>query len=111
MTTTLAELADRAQITLNDAGAGTWPQATVEAWVTEAVRDYSQSFPRTIRSSITISGSSPGHEFDLSNDYISMILVEYPGDQDPPVYLQRRRRTHPRFFGLKAITTSSPPRT
>ena len=65
MTTTLAELADRAQLTLNDSGAGTWPQATIEEWVVEAIRDYTQSFPRTITSTITVSGASPGHEFDL----------------------------------------------
>ena len=39
MTTTLAELADRAQVTLNDAGAGTWPQATIEEWVVEEIRE------------------------------------------------------------------------
>ena len=61
MTTTLAELADRAQITLNDAGAGTWPQATIEEWVVEAIRDYTQTFPRTMRKSIAVSGADPGH--------------------------------------------------
>ena len=103
MTTTLAEIADRAQLTLNDTGASTWPQDTIEEWVVEAIRDYTQVFPRTIRSSITISGSSPGHSFDMAPDYISMILVEYPGDQSPPKYLQRRRRTHPQFYGYEGF--------
>jgi hypothetical protein len=101
MTTTLAELADRAQLTLNDAAAGTWPQATVESWCIDAIRDYTQTFPRTYRSAITISGASPGHEFDLTTDLIAVILVEYPGDEDPPAYLKRRSRTHPQFYGRK----------
>ena len=108
MTTTLAELADRAQITLNDAAAGTWSQATVEAWVLEAIRDYTQSFPRTIRSSITVSGASPGHEFSLTADYISMIVVEYPGEQNPPIYLKRRRCTHSRFYGYEGYYDVEP---
>ena len=108
MTTTLAQLADRAQVTLNDAAAGTWPQATIEEWVIEAIRDYTQSFPRTIRSSITISSGSPGHEFSLTDDYISMILVEFPGDQDPPVYLKHRRRTHPRFYNYEGYYDIEP---
>jgi hypothetical protein len=108
MTTTLAELADRAQVTLNDAAAGTWPQATIEEWVVEAIRDYTQTFPRTIKTTITVSGTSPGHEFDLSADYISMLLVEYPGDEDPPVYLKRRSRAHPRFYGYQGYYDVEP---
>ena len=108
MTTTLAEIADRAQITLNDSGAGTWPQATIEEWIVEAIRDYTQTFPRTIRSSISVSGADPGHEFSLTADYIAMILVEYPGDQDPPIYLERRRRTHSRFYGFEGYYDVEP---
>ena len=108
MTTTLAEIADRAQLTLNDAAAGTWPQATVEAWVVEAIRDYTQSFPRTVKSTITVGAAPVGHEFDLSADYISMILVEYPGDEDPPTYLKRRHRTHPQFYGYEGYYDVEP---
>ena len=108
MTTTLAEIADRAQLTLNDAGAATWPQATVEAWVIEAIREYTQSFPRTVRSTITIGAPSPGHEFDLTADYIAMILVEFPGDEDPPVYLKHRHRTHPQFYGYEGYYDVEP---
>ena len=30
-----------------------------------------------------------------------MLLVEYPGDEDPPVYLKYRSRSHPRFYGYE----------
>ena len=98
MTTTLAELADRAQLTLNDTLASTWPQATIEAWVIEGIRDYTQTFPRVIVKTITIAGADPGHVFDLTPDLIAVMLVEYPTDESPPIYLKRRRRTHPQFY-------------
>jgi hypothetical protein len=99
--TTLADLADRCQITLSDSAAGTWSQNTVEEWVVDGIRDYSQRFPRTDTISITFSGASPGHQFDVSTDVIALVLVEYPGDQDPPVYLKRRPRTHSQFYGYE----------
>ena len=97
--TTLADLADRCQSTLADTAAGTWSQDVVEEWVIDGIRDYSQRFPRTDTISITMSGTDLGHEFDISTDVIALVLVEYPGDEDPPVYLKRRPRTHSQFYG------------
>jgi hypothetical protein len=96
--TTLAQLADRAQLTLNDSAAGTWSQDTVEAWCIDAIRDYSQAFPRTRATTITVSGDDAGHEFDLTTDTIDIVQIEYPQGEDPPVYLKRRHRTHPQFY-------------
>ena len=96
--TTLAQLADRCQNTLSDAGAGTWSQALVEEWVVDGIRDYSQRFPRTRNYSITFSGSDLGHVFDLTSDLIAVQLVEFPGDQDPPEYCKRKSRTDPDFW-------------
>ena len=106
--TTLAELADRAQLSLNDALAATWPQATVEEWVIEAIREYTQSFPRTLTKTITIAGAAPGHAFDMTTDMIAVILVEYPGGEDPPVYLNRRSRTHPQFYNYQGYYDVEP---
>jgi hypothetical protein len=98
--TVLYEIADRAQLALGDALAATWPQATVEAWLLEAIRDYSQHFKRTRATSRTLTTAEAGqHSFDLPNDFIGMIAVEYPGDQDPPVYLERLSRRNPAFWG------------
>ena len=71
----------------------------VEEWVIDGIRDYSQRFPRTDTISIAMSGTDLGHEFDISTDVIALVLVEYPGDEDPPVYLKRRPRTHSQFYG------------
>ena len=96
--TTLLQLADRAQLALNDSGVGTWPQATVEAWCLDAIRDYSQYFPRTRSSTTTIAVDDAGHEFDLPSDFLGMVLVEFPDGEDPPEYLERRSRTCSGFW-------------
>jgi len=98
MATLLASLRARIQITLNDAGAGTWPDLTVANWICEAIRDYSQTFPR-VRYIAQLVTSNPGYEWGLQSDFIGMVQVEYPTGEDPPVYLSRRARTHPQFYG------------
>ena len=87
---TIADVADRAQVHLNDAAAGTWPQATVEAWVADAIRDYSQYFPRVIESYVEQVGGTPTHYIVLPTDFMEMILVEFPRGEDPPIHLERR---------------------
>ena len=97
--TTLLQLADRCQLALNDSGVGTWPQATVEAWVLDAIRDYSQYFPRVRTSTTTITTpSSTPHVFDLPGDFLAVVLVEFPDGEDPPEYLQLRSRTRDGFW-------------
>jgi hypothetical protein len=97
--TTLANLADQAQISLNDAGAGTWPQATVEAWVLDAIRDYSQHFSRTLEATVTTTAAT--HRYDLPvapAAFRGMVLVEYPTGEDPPEVLDPLSRKDPRFW-------------
>lgn len=94
--TTLAQLADRAQNALNDAGAGTWTQAVVEEWCRDAIRDYSHHFLRTDEDTITCTAGT--HYYKLNADYRGIISVEYPAGQDPPQYLTRLSITHPDFW-------------
>ena len=105
--TTLAAIADRAQIVLNDSGVGTWPQATVESWICDAIRDYSQYFPRVQTSELTVT-SETGHEYDLPADFLNVILVEFPTGEDPPKYLTRRARTHPHFYNREGYYDVEP---
>ena len=96
---TVATLADRCQLALSDSGAGTWPQATVEDWVCDAVRDYSQYFPRIVVSSVALIGGTPTvHYIDLPTTFIEMVSVEFPTGENPPAYLERRSIHHPDFW-------------
>ena len=107
--TTLLQLADRCQLALNDSGVGTWPQATVEAWVLDAIRDYSQYFPRVRTSTTTIEtpGDTP-HELDLPTDFLAMLLVEFPDGEDPPKYLDVKSRTRSGFWDCEGYYDIEP---
>lgn len=94
--TTLAQLADRCQDRLSDAGAAFWTQAIIEQWCKEAVRVYSQFFPRIKTQEITCGAHD--HEYDLSTDFLAVVSVEYPTGQDPKEYLFRRSYVHPDFW-------------
>lgn len=94
--TTLAQLADRAQNALSDAAAGTWAQATVEEWILDGIRDYSNHFSLTYRSTINCTANT--RAYSLPDTYRDVILVEYPVGEDPPEYLERRPVHHPDFW-------------
>jgi hypothetical protein len=94
--TTLAQLADRAQNALSDAAAGTWSQNTVEEWVLDGIRDYNNHF--TIVYQETINCTNNTRTYALPDTFRSVLLVEYPVGEYPPVYLQRRNVHHPDFW-------------
>ncbi|MDX1664832.1 MAG: hypothetical protein R3272_13655 [Candidatus Promineifilaceae bacterium] len=85
--TTLAQLADRAQVILDDAAEAVWSQATIEALAVDAIREYSTHFPR--RRSTTISAVADQNVYALPADFQSLVSVEYPAGEDPPAYLKR----------------------
>ena len=94
--TTLATLADSIQDILSDAAAAKWTQAVIEAWLNQAIQDYTQHFTR--RKSTTISTTADDRTYDLPSDFRHIISVEYPTSQTPPEYLSRRPYTHPDFW-------------
>lgn len=95
--TTLAELANRVQGTVGDETAVEWSQAQIEAWCLEGIRDYSQHFPRTKRT--TIAAADDDREYDLPDDFRKVISVEYPAGEEQPNYLVERSRLAERFWG------------
>lgn len=97
---TLASLADRAQLALADSAAGTWAQATVESWVLDGIRDYSQHFPRVVTTTVDEIGAGATHYLDLPADFLDVVSVEFPKDEDPPVFLERRSLHHATFWDV-----------
>lgn len=94
--TTLAQLADLAQTQLSDSGAGTWAQADVEAFAVDVIREYSTHFHRT--RTHNINAASGTNTYDLPDDFIAMLSVEYPEGEDPPVYLARFDHVRAEFW-------------
>jgi hypothetical protein len=95
------QLADIAQNTLGDAGAATWPQATVEEWVVQALRDYGTHFSRirALRIAVATTGT---RSYELPEDFREMVNVLYPYDVSDPhqteTPLHRRDRRDPGFW-------------
>ena len=97
MTTTWAALIDRCESSLNDAGNAEWSTAEIAEWLNDFTRDYSQYFP--LLKTQTIACSAGDQEYDLSADFLAMLVVEYPTGEQPPRYLARLAFTHPDWAG------------
>jgi hypothetical protein len=96
--TTMLQMIGRAERALSDTGNATWSDDTIMYWLIDAIRDYSQYFPRMLDYTYTVQAEDSGHSYALPSDFLSVILVEYPVAEDPPAYLVRRPRTHPEFY-------------
>jgi len=96
MSTTLTQLIDKCEADLADSGNATWAAADIEQWLRDAIADYSAHFPRIVTTEIEL--ATDDQTYDLESDFIEVISVEYPNNNDPKTYLQRRPYTHPDFW-------------
>jgi len=68
-----------------------WPDATLNVWINQAIRDYSHYFPDYATEAIPC--VTDDTTYALGATYaagiISLIRVEYPDGETPPRYLQR----------------------
>jgi hypothetical protein len=93
---TFTELISRAKVLLNDEAGGTWDTEMIGTFLNEAIRDYSQHFPRY--RSTTIAAATGTHTYDLPADFLYATRVEYPAGETPPQYLSLRARRNPDFW-------------
>ena len=80
-----------------------WIEPTVNAWLRDAIRDYSVHFPHYVDTddeSTNITCVDDQQEYSLSSfTGIQTVLdVEYPEGEDPPDLLERRDQDDPRGF-------------
>ncbi|HEC61428.1 hypothetical protein LCGC14_0705770 [marine sediment metagenome] len=68
----------------------------INQWVVDSIAEYSKHFPRTLTT--TISTTADDRKYDLPEDYIGALSVEYPTGEDPPAYLLHREYTHANFW-------------
>lgn len=73
-----------------------WTDTEVNQWLSDAIAEYGQHFPRKQESTANACVADQ-EEYSLPSDFLAMISVEYPEDEDPRVYLDRLERTDPRF--------------
>lgn len=93
---TLNAFVNRIQVFLNDEGDATWDTEMIATFLNDAIRDYSQHFPRI--KSQTINMATDDQDYDLPVDYLGVLSVEYPAGEDPPEYLVRKNYTDPGFW-------------
>jgi len=108
MGATLAQL--RARCRLTTPNATSWPDATLNAWLGDAVRFYSIEFPRILR--YTLSLTTDTQSYALPVECIGVDLVEYPAGEDPPEYLTLVSEDDPDFgnesevYALRGVADS-----
>jgi len=95
--TTLQNLIDACEADLADSGNATWSAADITQWCRDAIADYSLHFPLTEGPATSTPGDGV-HTVDLPKRFVEIISVEFPGDEDPPQFLERRPHTHPDFW-------------
>lgn len=99
-TTTFVQLLDRVATAVDDLPHAHYTTAALAAYLNDAVRDYTQHFPRLRRHDLTTVADQ--RRYDLPADCLALLTVEYPQGQDPPRYLRRRSHHHPTFWRAPA---------
>ncbi len=92
MTSNFANIIDRCETSLNDETNATYKASQIAEWVNDAIRDYSQHFPRI--KTQTINCADDDQDYDLPADFMGIISVEYPTGEDPKEYLSRLGYAH-----------------
>jgi hypothetical protein len=92
---TFTALIDRAQVLLNDEAAATWDTEMVGTFINDAIRDYSQHFPR--QADTTINMTTGTSTYNLPADLLAVHSVEYPTGETPRAYLSRLPVSHSAF--------------
>ena len=95
-TGTLNDFVNRIQVFLNDEGDATWDTEMIATFLNDAIRDYSQHFPRI--KTQTINMADDDNDYPLAADFLGVLSVEYPVGEDPPEYLVRKNYTDPGFW-------------
>jgi hypothetical protein len=86
MGTTLADLRAAVRLTLTDATA--WPDATLDAWIADAIRFYSVEFPRKWRHTQSLTTGAQAYDLPGAHGFMALLSVEYPAGQDPPAFVE-----------------------
>jgi hypothetical protein len=88
--TLLSELRDIVQNRLSDPNGTTFTDSLVQEWLLDAIRDYSNHFPRTIEATLPIvSGTT---RYDLPANFQHIVRVEYPDGEENNDYTISPRR-------------------
>ena len=94
--TTLRNLIHLCESDLSDSSNVTWLAVDIEQWCRDGIADYSTHFPRVTSQTIA---AADVYQYDLNDDFIDAISVEYPQGETPPVFLEHKSRFDDAFYG------------
>lgn len=66
-----------------------WPDATVDGWIADAIREYSSQLPRLWRYTLTLTTGTQAYNLPSDKGLLSLGSVEYPAGEDPPEFINR----------------------
>jgi hypothetical protein len=90
--TTLGELRATLREILPDAGV--WPDASINAWIQEAIRDFSGYFPLELSGLLDLTANVRVYALaGLAEEIFAVVQVEYPYGEDPPRFLARKQES------------------
>jgi hypothetical protein len=95
MGTTLSDLRTALRLALPDLTA--WPNASLDAWVQDAIRFYSLEFPRRWRHTQSLTTGTQAYDLPGGHGFSSILSVEFPAGQDPPKYVAQVEEDSPQF--------------
>lgn len=64
-----------------------WPDATVDGWIADAIREYSSHLPRLWRYTLTLTTGTQSYDLPSDKGLLSLGSVEYPAGEDPPEFI------------------------
>lgn len=64
-----------------------WPDATLDGWIADAIREYSAYFPRLWRYTLTLTTGTQAYDLPSDKGLLSLGSVEYPAGEDPPEFI------------------------
>lgn len=59
-----------------------WPNATIDAWIGQAVRFYSANFPRRWRKTLTLTTGTQAYALPGAHGFLQVLGVRYPSDDE-----------------------------
>lgn len=108
---TLADL--RAAIRLQLVDATTWPDATLDSYIGDAIRFYSGEFPRRWRHTLSLATGTQVYDLPGNHGVVAVLRVEYPAGETPESYLVQAQENSAEFqagygcYALRGISTAT----
>lgn len=101
MSNTLADL--RAQIRAVLASSSDWADATLDAFIADAIRFHGQAFPRRWRHTLSLTTSTQAYDLPGTHGFQGIISVEYPAGQTPQSFLEEVPEWSDRFQDQEGV--------